>query len=203
MAACSVVTLSGPFGPDLFPVPARRPGAKPRLLAWGQALWSAPPTFVALDFETANKRRDSACAVGAVRVERGRIVERFTQLLRPPTRHFEFTGLHGIAWHHVRTAPTFRQLWPKLRALCEGVDFLAAHNASFDAGVLDACCEREGLPRFDNRYECTVALARRVWGIFPTRLDCVAEELGIPLVHHDAMSDAEACAEIVLRAWAA
>lgn len=172
-------------------------------LAWGKALWARPPTFTAIDFETANKRRDSACAIGAVRVEGGRIVKRLARLIRPPTRHFEFTYLHGIGWRHVAGAPSFRQLWPELRALCEGVDFIAAHNAAFDSAVLDACCEREGLPRFDARYECTVALARRVWGIYPTRLDCVAAELGLPLRHHDAASDAEACAGIVLRAYEA
>lgn len=174
-----------------------------RVLAWGRALWREAPTFVALDVETANRRRDSACAVGAVRVERGVVVERYQSLIRPPTRHFEFTGLHGIGWRDVAHAPGFRAVWSELRALSEGVDFLAAHNASFDAGVLDACCDHHGLPRFDQRYECTVALARRVWDIHPTRLDCVADALGIPLRHHEAMSDAQACADIVLRAWAA
>lgn len=173
------------------------------MLAWGRAVWAEAPTFLAIDVETANRRRDSACAIGAVRVERGRVVERFTRLLRPPTKHFEFTEVHGIRWRDVATAPRFREVWPTLRAMSEGVDFLAAHNASFDASVLDACCDHEGLPRFDQRWECTVSLARRVWEIQPTRLDCVASELGIPLRHHEALSDAEACAEIVLRAWAA
>lgn len=173
------------------------------MLAWGKALWAPAPTFVAIDFETANRRRDSACAVGAVRVEDGVVRERYQSLVRPPTRHFEFTGLHGIAWKDVAKAPSFRTVWAELRALCEGVDFLAAHNASFDASVLDACCDHHGLPRFDHRFECTVALARRVWGIHPTRLDCVAAELDIPLRHHEAISDAQACAQIVLRAWAA
>jgi DNA polymerase-3 subunit epsilon len=49
-------------------------------------------------------------------------------------------------------------------------------------------------------FKCTVDVARRTWGIYPTRLDVVAARLGISLNHHDAASDAEACAEIVLRA---
>jgi DNA polymerase III subunit epsilon len=36
----------------------------------------ALPTFTAIDFETANYFRDIACAVGLVRVERGRVVRR-------------------------------------------------------------------------------------------------------------------------------
>jgi DNA polymerase-3 subunit epsilon len=45
-----------------------------------------------------------------------------------------------------------------------------------------------------------VRLARRVWGIYPTRLSDVCRRLGIPLRHHDAASDAEACARIVIAA---
>ena len=35
-----------------------------------------PPTFVAIDFETADYGRDSACALALVRVEAGVIVQR-------------------------------------------------------------------------------------------------------------------------------
>ncbi|HRG94690.1 MAG TPA: hypothetical protein PLR99_00485 [Polyangiaceae bacterium] len=40
------------------------------------------PTFTALDFETANTYRNSACAVGLVRV--GRVVRRAGASLTPP-----------------------------------------------------------------------------------------------------------------------
>jgi len=43
-------------------------------------------------------------------------------------------------------------------------------------------------------------MARDTFSIYPTRLDCVCRALGIPLVHHQAESDAEACAQIVLAA---
>ena len=44
------------------------PHSRPRPPA---ALPAAPPTFVALDFETADYGRDSACALALVRVEAG------------------------------------------------------------------------------------------------------------------------------------
>ncbi|MEK7383088.1 MAG: hypothetical protein AAB262_07355, partial [Elusimicrobiota bacterium] len=40
--------------------------------------------FVAIDFETADTGRDSACSVGLVRVENGTIVQKVVQLIRPP-----------------------------------------------------------------------------------------------------------------------
>jgi DNA polymerase-3 subunit epsilon len=44
-------------------------------------------------------------------------------------------------------------------------------------------------------------LARQVWRIYPTRLPDVCRHLGIALNHHHAVSDAEACARIVLAAF--
>ena len=157
-------------------------------------------TFVAIDFETADRGRDSACAVALVRVEGGRIVRREHRLIRPPRRDFEFTYLHGITWQRVAREPTFRELWPTLEPLLDGSRFLAAHNASFDRAVLHACCQRAGLPPPLHPFQCTVKLAREMWGIYPTKLPNVCSRLGIPLRHHDAASDAEACARIVLAA---
>jgi DNA polymerase-3 subunit epsilon len=161
----------------------------------------AAPDFVAIDFETANRSPDSACAVGLVRVERGRVVDRLTRRLRPPTRRFEFTCVHGLTWRDVAREPSFAELWPELAGFWRGARFFAAHNAAFDRGVLHACCAAASVAPPRAPFRCTVALARRVWGIYPTRLDVVSRRLGIPLRHHDAASDAEACAAIVLRAW--
>jgi DNA polymerase-3 subunit epsilon len=163
-------------------------------------LRSGRDCFAAIDFETADYGRDSACAVALVRVEENRIVDSISSLIRPPRRTFVFTYLHGISWEMVRDAPRFGQLWPDLRRWLRGVKFLAAHNASFDRGVLGACCRTSGLPIPDIPFECTVQIARNVFRIRPTRLDCVCRALHIPLVHHVVASDAEACARIVLAA---
>ena len=45
---------------------------------------SPPPTFVAIDFETADYGRVSACALALVRVEAGVIVQRGFHYIRPP-----------------------------------------------------------------------------------------------------------------------
>lgn len=161
-----------------------------------------PRTFVALDFETANGYRNSACAVAVVRVVRGRITRRASHLIRPPFRRFDFTHVHGLAWSDVRDAPTFAELWTELLPLFRGVAFVAAHNASFDRSVLRTCCEWYGVPMPATPFTCTVQLARRTWGLFPTKLPDVARHLGLQLDHHDPLSDAEACARIVLAAFA-
>lgn len=159
-----------------------------------------PPVFVALDFETADNGRDSACAVALVRVENARIVRREVCLVRPPRRYFRFTYVHGITWEDVQNKPTFAECWPALASLLDGAEFLAAHNASFDRGVLQTCCSAAGLAVPTLPFVCTVQLARRTWNVRPATLPAVCRFLGIPLRHHEPGSDAEACARIVLAA---
>src|SRR6185369_9392171 len=158
------------------------------------------PSFVAIDFETADFGRDSACAVGMVRVEKNRIVRSASRLIRPPRRDFVFSYIHGITWEHVADAAPFAQVWSELRELAQGVDFLAAHNAPFDRSVLNACCRSAGMEPPPLPFECSVRLARKQWGIRPTTLPDVCRVLGLQLRHHDALSDAEACARIMIAA---
>lgn len=164
------------------------------------ALSSHAPKFAAIDFETADYGPDSACAVAVVRVEGNAIVDRAYSLIRPPRKLFEFTYVHGLSWRDVADAPTFRQLWPKLKKWLAGVEFLAAHNARFDQSVLSACCSQAGLSAPAHSFQCTVQLARKVWKIRPTKLPDVCRRLRIPLQHHQAESDAEACAKIIIAA---
>jgi DNA polymerase-3 subunit epsilon len=156
--------------------------------------------FAAIDFETANCSADSACAVGVVIVERGRIVARWHERIRPPSRQFVFTYIHGLTWEDVKGAPRFDTVWAGIARELAGVAILAAHNASFDKGVLGACCGSYGLAMPAQPFVCTVQLARAQWDIRPTRLPDVCRRLGIDLRHHQADSDAEACARIVIAA---
>ena len=156
--------------------------------------------FVAIDFETANYEASSACSVGLVKVVGGEIVGTAVHLIRPPTRDFVFTYIHGLTWKDVAKSPDFGNLWQSLAAFLEGAEFLAAHNASFDKGVLHACCARYGIASPSLPFQCTVQIARRTWSIYPTKLPNVCRYLGIDLNHHEALSDAMACAQIVLAA---
>ncbi len=156
--------------------------------------------FAAIDFETANHSPDSACALGVVLVEDGRIVLNEQYRICPPSPQFSFTHIHGIAWHDVCDAPSFGDLWGGIAPRLRQVDFLAAHNAPFDRRVLEACCRSHGVQGVPRPFVCTVVVARAVWGLRPTRLPDVCRHLNISLRHHDAGSDAEACARIVIAA---
>lgn len=176
-----------------------KPAAEPPPAAQADA---TGPAFAAIDFETANSSQDSACSIGVAIVRDGRIAHSVHRLIRPPRRRFRFTRVHGIVWNQVKDAPPFGTVWQEIVPLLEGVDFLAAHNASFDQGVLSACLKRNDLPVPELPFVCSLKVAREVWGDRPNRLSDVCARLKIPLKHHDALSDAEACAQILLAATA-
>ena len=158
------------------------------------------PTFVAIDFETADYYRDSACAIGIVKARGTKIVHEEVRLIRPPRRTFRFSYIHGITWADVKDQPGFKDTWLSLLPILEDADFLAAHNASFDRSVLNKCCESVRVRPPEQEFVCTLRLARRAWGLYPANLPAVCCSLGLPLDHHDPLSDARACAQIVIRA---
>lgn len=155
--------------------------------------------FVAIDFETGDEGRDSACAVGLARVEHGAIVAHETRLVRPPRPiKQDFTAIHGITNDHVAAAWSWGELWPKIAWLTAGADLLVAHNAEFDWSVLEACNRAAGLPVPTTPWACTCKIARAAFApkLENNKLSTVAAALGIALRHHDPHSDVRACALI-------
>ncbi len=90
--------------------------------------WRAIRRFVALDFETADHHPDSACAIGAVRIEDRGIVARFEALVRPPRRKVHFTFVHGLTWQQLERAAPFAGAWPRCAPLFDGVEAIVAHG---------------------------------------------------------------------------
>lgn len=154
--------------------------------------------FVAIDFETADYGSDSACSVALVVVENGKIIEKDYKLICPPRSDMMFTHVHGFTYDDVKDAPPFSLVWPELTPMLENADFMVAHNSPFDSKVLYACCAAAGLDQPATPFKCTVKLARKYLEFFPTKLNNCCERLGIELDHHNALSDAEACAKIMI-----
>ncbi len=158
--------------------------------------------FVALDFETANSRADSACQLALVVIRGGEIVDEHCWLVRPPRLYFSprNIAIHGIRPDHVSRAPTMQELWPQLEPLLDG-QVLVAHNAGFDIGVLVASLAAFDIACPTLEFSCTRAIARRAWpGRSRYGLKPLGTWLGIDFKHHDALEDARCCAHIALAA---
>ncbi len=158
--------------------------------------------FAAIDFETANGGRASACSLGIAVVEAGAIVERREWLIRPPTMYFSPRNIevHGITPEMVEDAAEFDGLWPEVERMI-GDRTLVAHNAAFDMGVLRATWAHYDLWSVRMPFVCSVALARRCWPEMASHsLGAMAREFGISFRHHNAEEDAVVAARVVLRA---
>jgi len=158
--------------------------------------------FVAIDFETANSKRSSACAMGIVVVNNGEIVERKSWLIRPKVLRFDNINvyIHGITHNDVIDKPEFNELWDTIRPYLEN-QVVVAHNASFDISVLRHVLDEYNIPYPSFDYLCTVNVSKAVWqGQVNNKLDTLANMLNIKFKHHDACDDAVACAKILIEA---
>jgi DNA polymerase III subunit epsilon len=157
--------------------------------------------FVVVDLETTGggPAGTGMIEIGAVRVEGGRLTEKFVTLVHPGRPISPFvTRLTGITDAMVADAP------PLSEALARFVEFagdgvLVAHNAPFDVGHLDAAHRWFAGRPLDLPSVCTLRLARRLLpGLRRRSLDSVAGELGIDCWgRHRALPDARIAAEIL------
>ena len=157
-------------------------------------------SFTSIDFETANKERNSACSVAVVVIENGRMVDSYNTLIRPPQMYFEEGNIkiHGITEDMVENAPTFAQIYPTLYSYLNN-RVVIAHNAFFDMGVLRNSIWHYHLPKPHFTTACTVQISRKVWPELPNhKLNTMGDFFKIKFHHHDALDDAKVCAKIPL-----
>ncbi len=158
--------------------------------------------FIAIDFETATAARDSICEVGICVVRDGEVVETRSWLVRPPHNRYHFWNIkiHGIRPEDTEDAPDFAEVWDEIeRTYLDDYDTFVAHNYTFDRSCLHAAADlyRIHLPRL--RWHCTLATARRIYGMRCNKLGYLCSALGIPEgTHHRAGDDAEMCARLFL-----
>lgn len=151
--------------------------------------------YIAIDFETANENRDSACEVALVRFRDGSPTETFSSLIFQETFAPFNVALHGITPKMVKTAPNFSQVWKEMRAFI-GTTPLVAHNAGFDMSVLFRSLKGE--PVGDTiEYFCTLVISRRMLDLTYFGLPGVADHLKIDYpMEHRAESDAIAAGRV-------
>jgi DNA polymerase-3 subunit epsilon len=150
-------------------------------------------TFTAIDFETAQPARSSICQVGLVRVEQGELVQELSISVQPPGNRYSAwnTNVHGLSAANTMNAPLFDAVWPQIRGYIEGRT-LVAHNGAFDFSCLRKTLAFYGISEPSYEPQCTYKLYKK-------KLCLLCAEHSIPLDHHDALSDARACAELYLR----
>lgn len=148
-------------------------------------------TFTAIDFETAHGKRWSICQVGLVRVENGVTKDQISILVKPPNNFYwdNFIDIHGITPEMTADAQIFSSVWKRLEPFIKDQNIVAHNGFSFDFHCLNQTLEYYNIipPKYTGH--CTYKL-------FGDNLASLCRKHSIPLNHHDALSDANACAEL-------
>ena len=154
--------------------------------------------FIAIDFETANPQRVSACALGYTKVRNCEIIETNGYLIKPVGGHAPFQSkIHGIKEEHTFDKPDFGELFPEIQNIFKFP--LVAHSL-FDKQVLNALSTHFDLGlKFE--YTDSSAVAK---GKLPNLKNCklktLVKHFDLPAFkHHDATEDSTACARIFLK----
>lgn len=161
-----------------------------------------PEKFVVIDFETANADLASICQVGVVTFEDGEVIERWGALVNPQD-YFDWINIdiHGIDEDAVKDAPTFQQVYASIRDRLQ--HHLVVSHTSFDRTALSQAIAKHNLPGISCHWLDSARVVRRAWPQWSRKgygLTNVCGELGIFFTAHDAIEDARAAGEVLLRA---
>lgn len=149
-------------------------------------------SFTAIDVETAQGQRNSICQIGLVRIVDGVVTGKIELLVKPPDNKYHYTNIriHGITPEMTENAPTFDKVWPIIEPFIRN-QHVVAHNGSFDFNCLEKTLSHYHMKTPSFQAHCT-------YKIFDAALDVCCQEHNIELDHHNALSDAMACAELFL-----
>lgn len=154
--------------------------------------------FIAIDFETANQNRVSACALGLAFIKNDRIAFNTSFNIKPPAKE-KFASrnikIHGITTEDVDCAMTFDELWKSELSKYFNNNLIVFHNASMDLSVLRNLFEHYSIQNYEIEYLDTMRLAEKTGN--PKKLRELAEQFEIEFKNlHDPKEDAKVCAYV-------
>ena len=148
-------------------------------------------SFVVFDIETTglDNRKCEIIEIGAVKIEGGRITDRWSSFVNPGCKIPPF----------ITELTSIEEQMEDFKKFCEG-SVLVAHNAQFDVGFMKAKAKRMGTD-FNFAYMDTMVLARCMFPEYPNhKLDTLTKNLHVILEnHHRAVDDATATGEVFLK----
>lgn len=160
--------------------------------------------MVVLDFETTGlspHSGDRAIEIGAVRIEQGRITDRFTGLMNPGMRINSFIERYtGITNAMLRDAPPCEQVMRQFADFVEDYD-MVAHNASFDSRFLTSELRRVGRES-PGEFACSMLASRRLYQDAPNhKLGTLVRFHQLPNdgTFHRALADADMTTHLWLK----
>ena len=160
--------------------------------------------YVVFDLETTGLNNnpvagpmDRIIEVGAVKIEGGKIAEKFSTFVACPVKLTdEIVGITGIEDEMLIGAPPVETVMADFYKFTEGCA-LVGHNVQFDYKFIRYYGEQEGY-LFDAKTFDTVALSQQLLRLSNYKLNTVADHFGFTFRHHRAFDDAFVTAKIFL-----
>lgn len=163
-------------------------------------------TFVVFDIETTGLRNniltndfDYIIEIGAVKIEQGKITEKFSSFVFCPEQLKEcIIHLTGIKDEDVRNAPIVDKVLKNFYNFSQDC-ILVAHNLPFDYRFISYYGKQYGI-YFKNKKLDTIVLAKEILHdkVKDYKLLTLADYFNIKFTHHRALSDAQTTAKILL-----
>lgn len=152
-----------------------------------------PSTICFVDLETTgtSARYGRIIEIGIIRVEDGKVVREYKQLVNPQVRVDPYIeAMTGISTKDLQFAPTFEDIKEEVLDILVDAVFVA-HNVRFDYGFLRNEFKRCGIT-FSAKHFCTVKLTRLLFPEWPRHnLDSVIQHFDIACENrHRAYDDA-------------
>lgn len=155
-------------------------------------------SYVCIDLETTglDPKRDKIIEIGAVRVERGEIIEEWETFVNPgrklPERIVELTGIHD---GELADAKPIGEILPPFLSFL-GEDVLLGHSVLFDFSFLKKAAVNEKLT-FERQGIDTLKIARKYLQDLESRsLGALCRHYNISHSAHRALGDARATAAL-------
>ncbi len=154
--------------------------------------------FIAVDFETANPQRVSACAIGYAKVSDGNVTESNSFLIKPIGGHALFQSkIHGIKDEHTCNKPDFIGIFPDIKGIFE---YPLVGHSLFDKQVLNALSDHYSLGLNFSYTDSSAVAKEKLPTLKNHKLKTLVKHFSLPdFKHHDAEEDAIACAKIFLK----
>ena len=159
------------------------------------------PSFVAIDFETANESRSSICEIGITEVINGKVQPSKSWLVKPEDNYYDPFNIyiHGITPSMTENSPEFPEVWKEVLPYLNN-KIVVAHNTAFDMYALRDVLDMYNIeyPEFD--YFCTLRVSRYIIkDSCNYSLSTLLSHLNInAFANHRAGDDSYGCAMLML-----
>lgn len=159
-------------------------------------------SFAVIDVETTGaKAGNQIIEISLIFIDNLAITDKFTSLVKPKTKIPDnISFLTGIYDEDVENAPFFEEISYKISEYLRD-RIIIAHNALFDIKALNDEFSRIDFPPLENKYICTLRLAKRLYPHLPRKgLSALSEKFKLNQKRfHRAEDDALSAAKLFLR----